>query len=145
MMMSDEKFEFLSDCKEKKITAQSARNRRGMTGKGGKVRMPSDSLTKKQLNSLHGECKTYRLGSPMSWSEFSEMPDDLKKMYIKKLRTQYGVPDEELALAMDVGYSEFADCLRAIKLSPKVLGENRDWYATDDAGRFRAWWVLEEK
>lgn len=144
MRMTEERLDFFDDCKDKAFTARSARNRRGMTGKGGAVRMPSDSLTNKQRESLHGECKTYHLGKPMSWDTFKGMPNDLKKMYIQKLRKNYNVPDEELALSMDVGYSEFTDCLREIKLSPKVLDENRDWYGTDEAGRFRTWWIVEE-
>jgi hypothetical protein len=141
---SDEAWEHISDSNDKKVTARSARNKRGHTGKGGSVRMPSDSLTAKQLRSLHGEYKTYRLGSPMSWSEFSEMPNDLKKMYIKKLRTNYGVPDEELAVSMDIDYPTFANCIRHIGLSSKNIGKNREWYDTDEFGRFQTWWIVKE-
>ena len=35
---------------------------------------------------MSGECKSYRLNSPMSWDEFKAMPDDIKITYIKLLR-----------------------------------------------------------
>lgn len=143
--MSDEKYEYIQDVKEKRFTARSSHNKRTHIGKGGSVRFPSDSMTKKQREAMNGECKTYRLNDPMSWDDFKDMPDDLKVMYIKQLRSKFNVPDEELALAMDVGYSEFADCLREIELSPKVLNENRDWYGTDDHGRFRTWWIVSKE
>lgn len=48
--MKDETYSYISDVKEKGITARSARNRRTHTGKGGKVRFPSDSLSKKGVD-----------------------------------------------------------------------------------------------
>jgi hypothetical protein len=144
--MIDERSEFFQDLKEKHFTARSARNRRGHTGKGGGMKTASDFMTKSELKSLHGECKTYRLGAPMSWSKFSEMPDDLKVEYIKKLRTRFNVPDEHLAMAMGVDILEFQVCLHKLSVKPvhAIMG-NHDWYDTDDHGRFQTWWIISEE
>ena len=32
---------------------------------------------------MNGEVKTYKMHDPMTWKEFRELPDDLKKEYIK--------------------------------------------------------------
>lgn len=142
--MSDEKYEFIEDVKEKRFTARSARNKKGHTGKGGAMKTASDFMTKKQLNSLNGECKTYKLGAPMSWNVFSEMPDDLKVMYIKSLRKKFNVPDFELATAMDVDNQVFTECLNAIKVKP-FRAKDRSWWTTDDHGRFVTWWIISEE
>ena len=84
--MKDETYVFIQDVKEKKTTARSARHTRTHCGRGGRVRLPSDNLSKKELMKMSGECKSYRLNSPMSWDEFKAMPDDIKITYIKLLR-----------------------------------------------------------
>lgn len=140
--MSDEKCEFIEDVKEKRFTARSARNKKGHTGKGGAMRTASDFMTKNQLADLNGECKTYKLGAPMTWDEFSKMPDDLKAMYIKSLRKKFNVPDEELAVAMGIDILAFNECLKSIKVKSFAVP---DWYATDDHGRFLTWWKISEE
>lgn len=141
---SDEAWDYIQDCKEKKITGASYRNKRGNAGKSGGMKTASDYMTKKELRAMNGEVQTYRLGSPMSWEEFSTMPDDLKKMYIKNLRKKFNAPDEELALAMGVELAAFTEGLKSIKLSPRVC-EDRSWYDTDDHGRFQTWWIVIEE
>jgi len=95
--MKDETYLFHSEVGQKKNVARSARNRRTHAGKGGRVRLPSDNMTKKELNAMNGEVKSYRLNEPMTWVEFRAMPDDIKVTYIQMLRKKYGVPDSYLA------------------------------------------------
>lgn len=143
---SDEAWEYIQDCKGNKIIGGNYRNKRGNAGKSGGMKTASDYMTKKQLRAMNGEVQTYRLGSPMSWEEFDAMPDDLKVMYIKKLRKQFNVPDEELAVAMGVELWKFVSCLKTIKLSPNHLEtDDRNWYSTDDHGRFQTWWIISER
>lgn len=137
--MSDEAYEYHEDTRDKKFTARSARNKRGHTGKGGAMKTASDYMTQKQLRALNGECTTYRLGAPMSWEEFSSMPDDLKVMYIKKVRKEYFVPDDALANAMGVDFDIFEHKIKSLKLSPR---KDEEWKNTDDCGRFMTWWVV---
>lgn len=144
--MSDEKYEFIEDVREKRFTARSARNKKGHTGKGGAMRTASDFMSKKERDSLHGECKTYKLGAPMSWDVFCEMPNDLKAMYIKSLRKKFNVPDGELVVAMDTDIFAFTECLKVIKLKPQPWGtDSCNWYDTEDYERFVTWWVIEEE
>jgi hypothetical protein len=87
--MKDEEFVFRSDSRDKAITARSARSKKT---KGGRVRLPHDNLSKKELKKMSGECKSYRLNSPMDWKEFKAMPDDIKITYIKLLQQKFNVP-----------------------------------------------------
>jgi hypothetical protein len=50
--MTDEKYVLLTDTREKKNVARSAGKRRTHNGKGGRVRLPSDHLTKKELKGV---------------------------------------------------------------------------------------------
>lgn len=114
--MRDEEFFFVSDVIDKKTTARSARNRRTHNGKGGKVRLPSDNLSKKELQKMNGEVKSYKLNSPMTWAEFKSMPDDLRVTYIKLLRERFNVPDCRIADMMGihrVGFSKYMKMLGA--------------------------------
>ena len=87
--MKDEEFVFRADSRDKAITARSAKSKKT---KGGRVRLPSDNLSKKELRQMSGECKSYRLNSPMKWKEFKAMPDDIKITYIKLLQQKFNVP-----------------------------------------------------
>lgn len=100
--MKDETYLFISDCRDKKNTARSARNKRTHNGKGGRVKFPSDYMTKKELKAMNGEVRSYRLNEPMSWKEFKAMPDDIKVTYIKPLREKYGVSDTNIGKMMGV-------------------------------------------
>lgn len=95
--MTDEKYTFVEDMKGKKQMARSARNRRTHTGKGGRAKLPSDYMTKKELAAMNGECKTYRMNSPMKWAEFKAMPDELKTNYIRSIREKYDAPIAAIA------------------------------------------------
>lgn len=95
--MTDEKYLYQQDLRDKKITARSARNTRTHNGKRGAVRFPSDNLSRKELNAMNGEVKTYRLNEPMNWKDFKAMPEEYKVAYIKALRQKYGVSDSTLA------------------------------------------------
>lgn len=141
--MSDEMQDWFDEIRDKKITARSAKNRRGGGGRRGPAKLPSDYLTEKQLRAMNGEVETYRLGAPMNWAEFKAMPDDLKVVYIKKLRKLYSVPDEELANAMGVDISEFNRCLGKLRLGTRV--GTPEWYGTDECGRFHTWWIISER
>ena len=141
---SDEAWDYIQDCKEKKALGNNARHKVVHSGKRGGVKTAMDYMTKKQLRAMNGEVQTYRLGSPMGWEEFSSMPDDLKKMYIKKLRDKFTVPDDALATAMGIDISKFVVCLKSIKLS-QLTCKDHSWYDTDNNGRFHTWWVVTEE
>lgn len=100
--MKDEKYAFVSDVREKKNIARSARNQRTHNGRRGRVKLPSDFLTKKELKAMNGEVESYKLNYPMTWAEFKKMPDDLKITYIKLLRKRYNVPDSQIAEMLGV-------------------------------------------
>lgn len=123
--MTDEKFLYKQDIREKKITARSARNKRTHTGKGGSVRLPSDNLSRKELNAMNGEVKSYRLNEPMSWKEFNEMPDDIKATYIKALQTKFNAPATALGKMFGVSRSAVDLLMKRLKIEHRGRGCNK--------------------
>ena len=47
--MSDEEFVFNDDVREKKRIARGSHNRRAHAGKGGRVKLSTDYMTKKEI------------------------------------------------------------------------------------------------
>lgn len=129
--MNDEKYVFISEVKERKNIARSARNRRSHNGKGGKVMMPSDRMTRKEWESMNGEVKHYKINEPMSYAEFKALPDDIKKIYIKTLRSKFDVPDKYIAEMMGVGKSTIAYNIGILDIHS---GETNNIRAWDRAG-----------
>lgn len=133
--MTDEKFEFIADTREKKSVAHSSRKRRTHNGKGGAVRFPSDFLSRKELNEMNGDCKSYRLNSPMKWAEFKAMPDDLKITYVKLLRQKYNVPDRYIGDMLGVGQNTISSCIVRLGIG---LGKGKNPKKWDKEG-FMSW------
>lgn len=136
--MKDETYVFISDVKDKKITARSARHTRTHCGKGGRVRFPSDNLSKKELMKMNGECKSYRLNDPMTWKEFMSMPDDIKVTYIKLLRKKFNVPGKYIAEMMGISTCYFSKEINRLGISEgkNCRGRCTPW----DREGFYAWW-----
>ena len=133
--MSEAQYELIQDCKEKKITARSARNTRTHNGKSGAVKFPSDYLTAKERKKLSGECKSYRMNDPMTFKEFLNLPDDLKVCYIKALRQKYDVPDSYIAEMMGIAKSGLCRVLTDLGLT-KGRGYGKRTWKKDE---FMAW------
>jgi hypothetical protein len=136
--VKDETYLFVSDVKEKKITARSARHTRTHCGKGGRVRLPHDNLTKKELQKMNGECKSYRLNDPMSWQEFKSLPDDLKITYIKLLQKKFNVPFVHIGKMLGCAQRTISCEIIRLGLSEgkAAKGRKKKW----DKEGFYAWW-----
>lgn len=95
--MTDEEYIFRTECAEKKRTARGSFNRLSHAGKGGRVKMPSDYMTKKERDKMNGEVQSYALHCPMKWEHFKRMPDDLKHEYLSAIINKYNPQREALA------------------------------------------------
>lgn len=139
--MTDEKFTFVEDVKEKKMASRSARNRMAHTGKGGKVRFPHDNLTRKEMEAMNGEIRCYRMNDPMKWEDFKTMPVDLQVQYIKAIRNRWHVSDSCIARMMGVNQSHFSHHAQKIGVA---LGRGTGNQKSDKDG-FLAWCSGAEK
>ena len=125
--MKDETYVYIHDVKDKKFTARSANKKRTHNGKGGRVRFPSDNLSKKELQKMNGECKSFKLNSPMTWNEFMSMPDDIKITYIKLLREKFDVTDTALYKMFGTNKDSLSRTLLKLGLRVPKRSTHREW------------------
>lgn len=104
---------FYGDIREKKSAGHSAHRRRSGS-RTAYVFLPSDHKTKKELERMNGEVKSYKLSEPMTFQEFRDMPADLRRQYVTFLAHTYGATMNAIADAFEVSISTFrrsvADC-----------------------------------
>lgn len=134
---TDEQYAMIQDSREKKSVAASAFKQRSHCGKGGRVRLPSDNMSKKELNAMNGECKSYRMNDPISWSEFVEWPNEHKVAYISRLREKFGVGDKIVADMFDVSCHLFLMYLKELGMETKYESDenwNREKFYTWRSG-----------
>ncbi len=133
--MTDEEYIFRTECAEKKRTARGSFNRLSHAGKGGRVKMPSDYMTKKERDKMNGEVQSYNLNSPMKWAQFKRMPDDIKREYINSLIEKFD--PQQIAIAGMLGVS--AGTLN--KLCRERLGISFERGGAHGEGRNAAFWA----
>ena len=118
--------DFDYDVMQKKRIAASARHR-VCGSKTRFVSLPSDHMTDAQLKRRNGPVSTYKLGEPMPWKGFKQLPDDLKRAYLEQLHT-LGFRTVALALTPDAHSIEDPGLHRADKLA-LLLGTEGDGLA----------------
>ena len=89
------------------------------------VRMPSDNLTRKEIEAMSGEITSWNLNKPCNWAEFKTMPDDIKREYVGKLRATYGVETGALAEMFGVVNNTVSACFRTLGISAPRGGYHR--------------------
>lgn len=92
--MDDARYVLFEELKEKNATKRGAYHK--VRGGGRHVKMPSDTLTRKEKQALNGDVKTYRLGEPMVWAEFLLMPREMQVSYINRLDAEYDPTNGQL-------------------------------------------------
>lgn len=81
--------DFDYDALQKKRIAQGARHRK-CGSKTRYVSLPHDHITRKEWEKMNGDIVGWNLAHPMNWGQFREMPQDLKKEYLTKLKEELG-------------------------------------------------------
>jgi hypothetical protein len=133
--MTDEEYIFRTECAEKKRTARGSFNRLSHAGKGGRVKMPSDYMTKKERDKMNGEVQSYNLNSPMKWTQFKRMPDDIKREYINSLIEKFD--PQQIAIAEMLGVSTWT----LSNLCREQLGISFERGGAHGEGRNAAFWA----
>lgn len=133
--MTDEKYEFIQDIKEKKDIAKSAYNKKRSGGKH--VKFPSDYLSKKELKKMNGDIMSYKLNEPMTWKDFKALPDDLKKEYISFLIKEFNLYGKTIATELfNITYQSMGEYLRKNNCS---IGSGGNRHRKEKIEEFRKW------
>lgn len=95
--------DFDYDVMQKKRIARNAKYQKNGS-KSKKCTLPSDYLTAKERKALNGECKTYKMGEPMTYKEFKSMPYENQRLYITGLKQKFNVSISDLATLFNCSY-----------------------------------------
>lgn len=79
---------------------------------GGAVRLPSDTLSKKEREALNGEMVVFQEKPFYSYEEFKALPDDLKLKWVNSLNNLYGVG---LTTISEVCFGDVRRCKRVLE------------------------------
>lgn len=99
--MDDARYSFVSDVKERKNIARSARNKK-CGSKTKYVGLPHDKMTRKQWEKKNTDIYTFNMSKPSTWLEFKSVPKDIQVEYINNLIEKYGVTTGAIARMMGV-------------------------------------------
>lgn len=92
--MDDAKYLFLSDSKEKKDIARSARKKVTHTG----CTLPSDYLSAKQKRKLNGEVFSVNIKKPMKYAAFKLLPRDIQQQYLDFVTSEFSCGQRDFAM-----------------------------------------------
>lgn len=102
---SDEEYEFRKDCGEKKNIAASSHKQRTHCGKGGRIKFPSDYMSRKELKAMNGEVVTYKPVKPIKWDDFKVLSCEEKVNYIGWIRRAFGATNSAIAEMFGVAHN----------------------------------------
>ena len=74
---------------------------------------------------MNGEIKVYKMNEPITYAEFKEYPDDLKKQYVNNLREKFDVSDTAIAEMMGINKRTLNRLLNIIHASGGRRGSRK--------------------
>lgn len=88
--MTDEAYVFNETNKERAIVRRSARYKKGGS-KSKSCKLGCDGMSRKEIEAMHGEVKSWKLTDFYTWNEFKEMPHDIQIEYLNYTIDTYGI------------------------------------------------------
>lgn len=93
--MTDEEYLFRQDVKEKAITARSS-HKRG-NSRRRHCNFSTDHMTRREWEKMNGPVSTVKLDQALTWEQFSDLSESLRKQYIQNILNRYDVGPNALA------------------------------------------------
>ena len=102
--MTDERFVYNADIRDRKRTAASARAKKGNSRS---CTLPSDSLSAAQKRQLNGSVESLEMNKPMVWSRLRALSPTLQFLYLDHLVNEYHARRADLLEMLGVSQSTF--------------------------------------
>ena len=116
--MTDERFVYNADLRDRKRAAQGARAKKGGS-RSKSCTLPSDALSASQKRKLNGSVESISLNSPMSWSRLRELTPTLQFLYLDHLVNEHKARRVDLCAMLGVATCTFWNLQQ--KLPGKLL------------------------
>lgn len=120
--MTDERFVYNADLRDRKRTASGARAKKGGS-RSRRCTLPSDALSASQKRKLNGSVESISLNSPMSWARLRELAPTLQFLYLDHLVNEHKARRVDLCAMLGVATCTFWKLQQ--KLPGKLIFNNR--------------------
>lgn len=114
--MTNEKYTFVTDLREKKAAARGAAHRK-CGSKSKRCTLPSDNLTPAQLKRRNSPVSTVKLNQPITYAEFKELSPSLKFLYVDHLIHEYKARRVDIVNMLGISQSLWT------KIAPTIPGK----------------------
>lgn len=104
--MTDERFVYNADLRDRKRAAQGARAKKGGS-RSKSCTLPSDALSASQKRKLNGSVESISLNSPMSWARLRELTPTLQFLYLDHLVSTYNARCADLVSMLGIARCTF--------------------------------------
>lgn len=104
--MTDERYVYNLDIKDRKRTASGARAKKGGS-KSRRCPLPSDTLTKAQRQKLNGSVESIKLNMPMDYARLKELTPQLRFLYLDHLVSVYKARRVDLCSMLGISNGTF--------------------------------------
>lgn len=109
---------------------RAARGTKSKTGGTSGCELPSDKLTLKQIEAMHGEITSVTLRPGLSWTALCALPEHLQKAYMETM-VEHGASSFALADMFDISQTSVYNRLKALGITmppvpASVARQNRE-------------------
>lgn len=113
--MTDERFVFQQDVKERQKMKTGAQHKKGAK-RTTSCKFPSDYLTMGQRKKLSGPVISIKMDLPyFNWKEFKKLPEELQMEYINNLINKYGARLKDISEMFNVCGATVSNTCKAYK------------------------------
>ena len=114
--MTDEKFEYFNEVKEKSITARSAK---------AYAQKAKPHYTRKELEAMNGPTHSVNVKKYISYDEFKALPDSLKKSYLENLIVTWHIGANALARMWNITAGTMSPIMKRLGVSATTKRANK--------------------
>ena len=130
--MTDERYVYTQDQRDRKRTASGARARKGGS-RANRCPLPSDALTKAQREKLNGPVEQVNLNRPMTYAELKLLNKSMQHLYLDHLVTAHKARRVDLQAMLGIApstmYKLASSLPEKLAFTGKPKRPAREWLA----------------
>lgn len=108
--MTNERYTFVSDLREKKAAARGAYAKKGGS-KSKRCRLPSDNLTPAELKRRNSPVESIKLNTPITYAELKKLNPNLQFLYLEHCVTTHKGRRKDIVDMLGINQATFARLL----------------------------------
>ena len=117
---ADAKKELYADLRDRRAEASGARHKKNGSKKKG-CSLPSDGLTRRQLEKLNGPMNIFAMNVPTDYETLSKQSDDIQREYITNLLDRFNITAAKISEMLGISPTTGMSYIKSlgIKYAPR--------------------------